>query len=61
MTIVRNRVRMDGFKRFRVGEYDDGDGLSKRVVIWPEIGDKCGGLALALIPVINSLISGGEW
>ena len=40
--VVGNRVRMGGSERFWVGEYDDGGGLSKKVVFWPEIVDKSG-------------------
>ena len=43
MTVVGNRVRMGGSERFWVGKYDDGGGLSEKVVFWPEIIDKAGG------------------
>ena len=48
-------------KDFQVGEYNGGVGLSKKVVIWLEIGDKGDGLGLALILAISLSISGGEW
>lgn len=61
MTVVGNQARMGGYKRFWVGEYNGGVGLSKNVVICPKIGDKGDGLGLALIPAIGSSIGGGEW
>ena len=43
MTVVENRGRMGGSERFWVGEYDDGGGLSEKVVFWSKIVDKVGG------------------
>lgn len=60
MTVVGNRVRIGGFGSFRVVEYDSGGGLPKKVVIWPEIGQKCGGFVWALILETGSSIGSGE-
>lgn len=43
MTVVGNRGRISGFRRFLVVEYDSGGGLPRKVVLWPEIEQRCGG------------------
>lgn len=53
MTVVGNQARMGGSERFWASEYDAGSGLSKKVVIWLEVGDKGCSLVLALIVVEN--------
>ena len=40
---------MGGSERFWVGEYGGGGGLSKKLVFWPEFGDKGGGFVVGLI------------
>lgn len=52
MTVVGNRVRMEGFERFWVGEYDSGGGLSEKVVFWIEIVDKAGGFGGLRFPAV---------
>ena len=43
MIVVRNQAKIGGSKRFRIIEYDDGGGLSKKAVIWLEIKDNSDG------------------
>lgn len=47
--MVGNRARIGGFRRFLVVEYESGGGLPRKVVLWLEIGQKCGGFVWALI------------
>ena len=52
VTVVGNRARMGGSERFWVGKYDDGGGLSEKVVFWPEIIDKAGSFGGLRFPVV---------
>ena len=43
---------MGGSKRFWVGKYDGGGGLSEKVVFWPEIVDKAVGFGGLRFPAV---------
>ncbi|KAK9209552.1 hypothetical protein WN944_001919 [Citrus x changshan-huyou] len=49
---------MGGSKRFWVGEYDGGGGLSKKLVFWPEFGDKGGDFVVGLISGDHAVVLG---